>query len=303
MYLHEDGEMPAQAAKQSTLLPFIQHHATLIVIESSLLLAIGLLPPVIVMILMILLPAGFLLVPLGALHWCDSALGRGDYDTGLRRLALLKRSGLQPQANLLKGLALAQAGRFDEARTLYEEDLLTVKSLFEQRIWLDGLARVYRGLGDLEKAQELLEQSDALSLRPFPPTCAKLAMVMLERNVTPEKALAYSEKALAAQESMGFLVKVFYFLVKSEPAKRHLLRAWALTLLGRNGEAEAAIQKATPAMNSLVKSDYAEQCYLLARVLIAQRKPREAKDYLHKAVDADPVGGTGLIAKRLLSHT
>ena len=126
---------------------------------------------------------------------------------------------------------------------------------------------------------------------------------MLERSVTPEKALAYSEKALAAQESMGFRGKVIYFLDKSEPAKRHLLHAWALTLLGRNGEAEAAIQKATPAMNSLVKSDYAEQCYLLARVLIAQRKPREAKDYLHKAVDADPVGGTGLIAKRFLSQT
>ena len=84
-------EMPEQAAKQSTLLPWIQRHAALIVIESSLPLAIGLLPPVVVMILMILLPAGFLIVPFGAGYWWGSAIGRGDYDTGLCRLALLER--------------------------------------------------------------------------------------------------------------------------------------------------------------------------------------------------------------------
>ena len=31
---------------------------------------------------------------------------------------------------------------------------------------------------------------------------------------------------------MGFWGKVIYFLDKSEPAKRHLLHAWAFTLLG-----------------------------------------------------------------------
>ena len=235
-------EIPEPAAKQSTLLPWIQRHAALIVIESSLPLAIGLLPPVVVMILMILLPAGFLIVPFGAGYWWGSAIGRGDCDTGLRRLALLERSGLEPEAYLLKGLALAQAGRFDEARTLCEEGLLTAKSPVVRRILLDGLARVSwpwrSGKSTATAGAVGCAAPPALS-----PHLHKLAMVMLERSVTPEKALAYSEKALAAQESMGFRGKVIYFLDKSEPAKRHLLHAWRLPCWGATAKRKPPSKK------------------------------------------------------------
>ena len=162
-------EMPEQAAKQSTLLPWIQRHAVLIVIESSLPLAIGLLPPVVVMILMILLPAGFLIVPFGAGYWWGSAIGRGDYDTGLRRLALLERSGLEPGAYLLKGLVLAQAGRFDEARSLCEEGLLTAKSPVVRRILLDGLAQRIVALEIWKKHRNCWSSRMRCPSGPFPP--------------------------------------------------------------------------------------------------------------------------------------
>lgn len=227
--------------------------------------------------------------------WYTSALNRADYNTGLWRLEWLTRHNLINAQRAFKGLALVQAGRFAEARGHCEGALVDANA-GERKLLMKGLALSYRGLGDLESAQAKLEEAIDF---PSPGIYTNVALIMLERGVTPDRAIAFADRAIALEKQLRMYNRLVYTFDNSEPIKRRLIRAWALVALGRGQELEPILQQEIPRMRKRQKSDYAEQCYLVARVRLAQDNRREATQWLQLAIDSDPEGGAGRIAQRV----
>jgi len=191
-------------------------------------------------------------------------------------------------------LTLNKAGKYNEAKSVCEKHLKEGNVEKEKFMVFDQLALAYRGLGNLEKAKSLVEE--AIIIKPeSSPSHTLLANIILEMEGDQNQALAEAELAISVSQKNRMTQK-------SETAKRYLLKAWALVLLNRQQEADTAVAMALPFFDPSKKSDYAQQCYLAARVLIAKNEVERAKSYLNDAIKADPNGGEGKIARKFLEN-
>jgi tetratricopeptide (TPR) repeat protein len=119
-------------------------------------------------------------------------------------------SSLSHQARLISAEALAQQGRFPEAMDVYEEVLEAELPLRDRALAVAGLARVYRSVGDLSYAAQLVETFlDRRDRGPLDPSLTAelqsvLVSIYFERgDVT--RAERAAKRALAAASHGGSL--------------------------------------------------------------------------------------------------
>jgi tetratricopeptide (TPR) repeat protein len=221
---------------------------------------------------------------------------RGDYDLALRRLALLERLGLKTPTLLhFKGTVLMFAGRNPEAEHTLRECLARESSPVHQSLAMVNLGYVMLGQRRYDEARQSLE--GAIKLRPNGAVAySSLAETYLQQGIEPQKALELVDRGIELKQNSEMQARVdehiFGYLFAN--------RAWALFLLGRAVEADAALDEALKFSAAPSKAGAAGVQYHVARALVAAGQIPQAREHFRKARETDPKGRYAALAEAAL---
>ncbi len=223
----------------------------------------------------------------------NGALRRGDYDRALnviRWFNFYNPSGIEALRTI--GHVLLLAGRYREA----EETL--------RRSLASGQARASYGsalefLGDALMEQSRYDEamrSYEAALYAFPwrrRTYRGMAEMLLRQAKKPEQALEWIEKIIDF-DGLSYRQRK----QNGRPQDDYwALKAWALARLGRRAEVAPAIDRALDATAKNVLPDLATTYYRAGMAMQALANDAGAREYLARAVELDPRGRRGALAK------
>lgn len=221
-------------------------------------------------------------------------INNGKYDLAVKITKPIAK--LSTITSIAYAEALLASNKAIEAKKFCENKLKTQDELLKFAI-LDYIAKAERKLGNLDHAISLLRSSSLMRPDSFM-TLSSLALALLEKGESLEEALKLIEESIKLSLSNTSTISKKNTII--ENSKRFLIKAWALLLLGREHESETEISKALPYFDKKRISDYAEQCYLAARVMLAKGDKDKAISFLEDAIKTDPKGGQGQFAKNFL---
>src|SRR6266849_3283998 len=121
-----------------------------------------------------------------------------------------------------------------------------------------------------------------------------MAEILLRQGKNPKQALEYVEKiidfaGLSSRQRNG------------RPQDEYWgLKAWALALLGRSSEVPAAIENALKATNKTCLPDLASAHYYAGMAMQALGAHSSANEHFNRAVEFDPKGRRGVLARSAL---
>jgi tetratricopeptide (TPR) repeat protein len=224
--------------------------------------------------------------------FCDAKMQAGDYPGALRRLRWTSL-GI-PNAVVLhkEGLILALAGRPAEAASCYRKALGMVPggSSYPRERLLALLGYALIDLARYDEAEQCFQQAIEADDRTGNPQDG-LAESRLVRGVEAGQALAFTCQAIehAKGRADGRV-----------PGTCYALQAWALALLGRSAEVDAALAQAlhVPEPNPRVS---ASLHWRAGMALLALRQTEEARQHFQTAYDLDPRGKYGSRSRQHLA--
>lgn len=227
------------------------------------------------------------------LRWMNQAARRGDYDAALKIIRwfhFYNPSGMEPLR--LSGHILLLAGRYREA-----EDSLR-RSLSSSRVAETyGLALEY--LADTLMEQVRYDEAARCyqaALHSFPwvhrPYRGMTEMLLRQGKdnqqalVTVEKIIDFAGLSWVHRKANGRPQDDYW-----------ALKAWALARAGRSSEVAAAIENALKATDPKCLPDLAATHYRAGMAMQALGNMSQAKRHFVRAVEVDPHGRRGMLAK------
>ncbi len=222
----------------------------------------------------------------GGQYWIAKALRRGDYAGGLERIRLVYfHNPLGAEAQWRRGSVLTLMGRYREA----EEALRSAVARPRAR---DIQAHALEALGDalLEQSryEEAMRSYEAAvqALPGFRRPYRGMAEVVLRQRQNPAQAMEYIEKIVTpgrrSLKDRG---------INSNPKDDYwALKAWALAEMGRSAEVDQAVAEAIRHTNPKTLVDVAVTYRRLGLAMRILERQSEARDYLQKALAANPHG-------------
>lgn len=268
----------ALGAGSGWLDPFVRHPIFLIII----------LPFVILIVRLVLQRAPF---------WAaQKPLSRGEYDLALRRLGSVERLHKSATVLFLKGTVLMFAGRNEEAEAALRASLALERSSIRRSLAMVNLGYTLLGEGRYEEAKQVLEE--AIKLRPTGAVAySSLAEVYLRQGIEPRKALELLDKGIEYKRTLmqqDVDLHIFGYLYAN--------RAWALWFLGHPVEADGALDEARKYSSVDVKPGAAGVHYRIGRVLLAEKRSREAAEEFRQARQIDPNGRYAMLSETALKE-
>jgi tetratricopeptide (TPR) repeat protein len=251
-------------------------------------------------------PVSWLLYGLLAMLWyalaeqklIQNAIGRGDYEGGMKVVQRFRF--FNPQggaAQFRRGHLLLLAGRYHEA----EESLRSAAAQLRSR---QQQAQVLELLGDAlmeqrryieaQRSYEAAVHATAGFRRPY----RGMAELLLRQGRDAVRALEAVENI---KGPMGITNNRLTINGKAGD-DYWSLKAWALAELGGGAEVQQAAAESIRQTNMNSRPDTATTYRRLGLAMRALDRQSEADDYLQKAVDADPHGRWGLLAKAALAE-
>ena len=126
-----------------------------------------------------------------------------------------------------------------------------------------------------------------------------MAELLLRQKKNPEQALEYVESILDFSDVSWHERKL-----NGRPQDDYwALKAWALARLGRSSEVEPAIENALKATDQSSVPDLAATHYRAGMAMQALGKQSSANERFKRAVELDPAGRRGTLAKAALRDT
>lgn len=223
----------------------------------------------------------------------NGALKKGQYDRALNIIRLFNfynPSGVE--ALRVTGHVQLLAGRYREAEYTLRGSLASAHARESYGSALEFLGDALMEQGRYDEAMRSYEAAlYAFSWRRRP--YRGMAETLLRQDKQPEQALEWIEKIIdftglsfGQRKSNGRPQDDYW-----------ALKAWALARMGRGGEVAAAIEEALKATDKNVLPDLATTYYRAGMAMQALRNGSVARNYFQRAVDLDPAGRRGTLAK------
>jgi tetratricopeptide (TPR) repeat protein len=245
----------------------------------------------------------FVLVPVVyqvlAVHLQNRAAKRSDYDGALnviRWANFYNPSGIE--ALRMSGHMLLLAGRYQEAENTLRRSLASSHARETYGSALEYLGDALMEQGRYEEAMRSYEAA----LHAFPwrrRPYRGMAEMLLRREVEPARALEYVEKivdfsGISWRERKG----------NGKPEDDYwALKAWALAQVGRTSEVAEAIRNALRDTNKEALPDMATTHYRAGMAMRAQANESAANEHFKLAMQFDPDGRRGTLARAALQET
>ncbi len=223
----------------------------------------------------------------------NQAARRGNYDGALRIIRwfhFYNPSGME--AMRMSGHMLLAGGRYREAEDALRRSLSSSHASENYGFALEYLGEALMEQGRYDEAMRSYEAA----LHAFPwlhRPYRGMAELLLRQGKNPDKALEYIEKIIdftglswPQRKSNG------------RPQDDHwALKAWALARLGRSSEVAPAIEEALKATDKRCLPDLAATHYRAGMAMQSLGNMSEAKEHFERAVELDPQGRRGTLAK------
>ncbi|HLK21999.1 MAG TPA: tetratricopeptide repeat protein [Bryobacteraceae bacterium] len=226
----------------------------------------------------------------------NDALRRADYDGALRIIRwfhFYNPSGSEAMA--LSGHILLLAGRYREAEQSLRSSFTSSSAGVTYGAALEFLGDALMEQGRYDEAQRCYEaalHSFSWLRRPY----RGMTEMLLRQGRYPQKALESVEKILDFAGLSTIQIKN-----NGKPQDDYwALKAWALASAGQSSQAVLAIDSALAATNPKCLPDLAATHYRAGRAMQALGNLTEAKEHFRKAVEFDPNGRRGTLAKAAL---
>jgi tetratricopeptide (TPR) repeat protein len=214
----------------------------------------------------------------------DGKMRVGDYDGAVRRLRWTSL-GIPNTVSLHKeGLVLALAGRPAEAELCYRKALDLVQSgdAYPRERLLASQGQALIDLARYDEAEQCFR--DALEAGDRSGNAQDgLAEVRLVRGVEADQALAHNALAIEDAKRRTDL---------RVPGSYYALQAWALALLGREGEADDSLAEAVRGPEPNARTS-ASLYWRAGMARLAMRQPEEARKHFQTGSGLDPRGKYG----------
>lgn len=219
-------------------------------------------------------------------------LREADYEKALRRLSLLKALYIRsPNLLHMTGTVLMFAGRDREAEDVLRQCLTQRLTTPQRGLYLVNLGYVLLGQKRYDEARQAYEE--AIRCRPKGAVAySSLAEVYLQQGIEPERALQLLDQGIRLKEASGQQAHVdlhiFGYLFANQ--------AWALFLLGRTDEADAALKQAQRYTTVRSKPGAAGVHCHIAQALVAGGRKPEAMEHFRQARQIEPQGRYAALA-------
>jgi tetratricopeptide (TPR) repeat protein len=244
--------------------------------------------------MLILVPVAYQMLVVGL---NNAAARRGDYAGALKIIRyshFYNPSGME--ALRMSGHMLLIAGRYREAENTLRRSLTGSQASESYGTALEYLGDALMEQGRYDEATRSYEAAlHAFSFirRPY----RGMAEMLLRQDKNPQQALEYIEriidfKGLSWRERQS----------NGKPEDDYLsLKAWALARLGRSSEVAPAIESAIRATDKKTLPDLATTYYRAGMAMQALDNLSSANEHFKKALEFDPLGRRGALAKIALT--
>jgi tetratricopeptide (TPR) repeat protein len=243
--------------------------------------------------MLVLVPIGYQALMTGLM---GAAARRGDYDSALKIIrGFYFYNPSNTEALRMSGHMLVAAGRYREAEETLRRSLASSQARESYGSALEFLGEALMEQGRYEEATRSYEAA----LHAFPwvhRPYRGLAEMLLRQEKNPRQALEYVEKIMdwsglswRQRQSNGKPQDDYW-----------ALKAWALACLGRSSEVAPAIENALSATDKKVLPDLAATHYRAGMAMQALGNVTSANEHFQKALDLDPQGRRGALAKAAL---
>ena len=192
----------------------------------------------------------------------------------------------------MSGHVLLMAGRYREAEDTLRRSLASAHARESYGSALEFLGDTLMEQGRYDEATRSYEAA----LHAFPwrrRPYRGMAEMHLRQGKRAEQAIEWIEKVIDF-EGLSFAQRK----MNGHPQDDYwALKAWALARLGRRQGADEAIENGLKATDKNVLPDLATTYYRAGLAMQALGKEAEARDYFERAVQSDPIGRRGKLAK------
>ena len=222
-----------------------------------------------------------------------NAMQRCDYDGALKVIRVFHFYYPEGAAALKKrGHVLLLAGRYHEAEEALRRATAGLRTGIEQAFALEYLGDALTEQGRYDEAMRSYEA--ALHAAPgFRVPYRRMAELLLRQGKDTELALEYAERI---NDRVGMSWRDQH-LSRRIQDDYWAVKAWALARLGRSAEVAPAIANAMKATNKKSPLDLAGTHYRAGMAMLALGQEAAAKEHFKRAVEYDPLGWRGALAK------
>jgi len=226
------------------------------------------------------------------------ALGRADYETAQHLAATVsKKMSVFDLNNAIIPVVYISAGNFEKAREYIDADMAFIKknithysSLYSDLLWVTSV--MYAAEKDYAKAIQVVDESLTAHENNLFAHMLKAELLLFTRQNT-DLALEHINTMLASGETLPQEQQ-------KTLATPMMIKAWILTRLRRRQAADESMKKAFALLEQDVELNIKSETYrFAAHVAIERRSYDVAKTFLAKALDADPNGLNGRLAREL----
>jgi tetratricopeptide (TPR) repeat protein len=226
----------------------------------------------------------------------NRAARRGDYDAALniiRWFHFYNPSGMEPLR--MSGHMLLAAGRYREAEETLRRSLVSSHARESYGEALEYLGDVLMEQGRCDEAMRSYE-AGLLAFpwrrRPY----RGMAEMLLRQEKNSQQALEYVEKIV---DFSGLSWRERQGNGRSQD-DYWALKAWALARIGRSSEVAQAVENALRATAKNCRPDLATTHYRAGMAMQALGNQSAANEHFERALDLDPNGRRGALAKEAL---
>ena len=226
----------------------------------------------------------------------NQALRRGDYEGALKIIRwfhFYNPSG--SEALRMSGHILLLAGRYPEAEDALRRSFSSSQAGANYSTALEYLGDTLMEEGRYDEAQRSFEaalHSFTWLRRPY----RGMAEMILRQGKDPQKALQYVESIIDFAGLSQLQIKN-----NGRPQDDYwALKAWALARTGRSSEVAGAIENALKATSPNCLPDLATTHYRAGMAMQTLGNIAEAQEHFRRAVEFDPHGRRGTLAKAAL---
>jgi Tfp pilus assembly protein PilF len=237
----------------------------------------------------------YMLVPY---FWIMAAVKQCKYDVAIGRAQIVENlSMLRGFYMNTHGVILLTAGRYDEARTIFET------SIAEQRkevlgggsTALENIGCTLAWQGKYAEAIDMFEGSIALAPRQAM-VYNDFAEAYLHQGIELPRALELIDRAWQNHQA-SFESR---WLGSHQAGQILSTRAWALALLGRYSEAQAALQRAFTLADKSFKPVLAGIYLRAGYVMRLSNDEHTAREHFAQALELDRIGHYGRLASQAM---
>lgn len=221
------------------------------------------------------------------------ALRRCDYDGALKVIRGFYFYHPEGAGALrLRGAVLLLAGRYREAEDTLRRAIARLRTGIEQALALDNLGDALVEQGRYDEGMRSYEA--ALHAVPgFRLPYLRMAELLLRQGKNPEQALEYAER-INDRAGMSWRDRRLSRRIQDD---YWAVKAWALARLGRSAEVAPAIENALKGTNKKSPLGLAGTHYRAGMAMQALGNEAVAKEHFKRAMECDPRGWRGTLAK------